>query len=231
MVRARAAFDKAYAERFLVPHFDAVGEGCEFANPRCIHVFGAPIELGKYVHVGAVVDNHVRFSVWPVKPGAGRVRVGDYTVINPGVRIGSGFHVELGRNTILASNVYITDTDWHGRYDRVYSSGGHGAVVLEDNVWLSERVIVGKGVTIGENSIVGAGSIVLRDIPRNSIAAGNPAKVVRELDAAERFVSRSHVFVDPQAYLDEQRRMQEWMLSGNTFKGFLRYVFSPKKTD
>jgi len=229
--RARTALDERYARHFLYPHFEEVGEGCSFANPYFVHVFGAPVSLGKYVHVGAVVDNHVRFSVWPVVPGKGSIRIGDYTVINPGVRIGAGLSIEIGKNAILASNVYITDTDWHGRYDRVFSSGGHAPVVIEDNVWLSEGVVVGKGVTIGENSIVGAGAIVVSNIPKNSIAAGNPARVVRELDPNASFVSRSDAFSNPSGYLEQQRGMQEFMMRDNTLRGWLRHLLFPTRAD
>jgi acetyltransferase-like isoleucine patch superfamily enzyme len=231
LVRARSAFDAFYAQRYLVPQFDAVGEGTEFTCPYYIHVFGSPITLGKYVHVAGIKDNHVRFSVWPVEPGLGRVSIGDYTVINPGVRIGAGHSIEIGRNAIFASNVYVTDTDWHGRYDRVFSPGGHAPVVIEDNVWLSERVIVGKGVRIGENSIIGAGSIVISDIPKNCIAAGNPARPVRDLDPNERFVSRSHAYAEPDKYMAQQRGFQELMTANNTLRSWLRYLWKPTRED
>ena len=55
-------------------------------------------------------------------------------------------------------------------------------ITLEDNVWLGGSVVVCPGVTIGENSIIGAGAVVTRDIPANSIAVGNPARVIRALD-------------------------------------------------
>lgn len=55
-------------------------------------------------------------------------------------------------------------------------------ITLEDNVWLDGSVVVCPGVTIGENSIIGAGAVVTRDIPANSIAVGNPARVIRALD-------------------------------------------------
>ena len=55
-------------------------------------------------------------------------------------------------------------------------------ITLEDNVWLGGSVVVCPGVTIGENSIIGAGAVVTRDIPANSIAVGNPTRVIKELD-------------------------------------------------
>ena len=52
---------------------------------------------------------------------------------------------------------------------------------IKKNAWLGARVSVLPGVTIGENAIIGTGSVVTKDIPDNSIAVGNPAKVIREI--------------------------------------------------
>jgi acetyltransferase-like isoleucine patch superfamily enzyme len=229
--RARGALDGFYARRFLHPHFDAIGEGCTFGLPYFVQVMGPNISLGNHVHVGAVLDNPTRLTVWPIEPGLGRIHIGDYAVINPGARISAGVSIELGKNALLASNVYITDADWHGHYDRVYSRGGSGKVVIEDNVWLGEGVLVGKAVRIGKNSIVGAGSIVLRDVPDNCIAAGNPARVVRELDPNGVFVSRSHVLADPEKYRRDAEALERELTRHNTLRGFLRYVLSPRNTD
>jgi maltose O-acetyltransferase len=54
-------------------------------------------------------------------------------------------------------------------------------IVIGDNVWLGGGVIVCPGVTIGENTVVGAGAVVVRDLPANVIAVGNPARVLREI--------------------------------------------------
>ena len=56
-------------------------------------------------------------------------------------------------------------------------------ITLGDNVWLGGGVIVCPGVTIGANTVVGAGSVVLRDLPADVVAAGSPARVIRALDA------------------------------------------------
>ena len=55
-------------------------------------------------------------------------------------------------------------------------------VRIEDNVWIGGNVMICAGVTIGENSVIGAGSVVIHDIPANCVAAGNPCKVIREIN-------------------------------------------------
>ena len=54
-------------------------------------------------------------------------------------------------------------------------------IIVEDNVWIGARVIVMAGVTVGEDSCVGAGSVVTSDVPPRTLAAGVPARVIREL--------------------------------------------------
>jgi len=59
-------------------------------------------------------------------------------------------------------------------------------IVLEDNVWLGGGAIVCPGVTIGENTVVGAGAVVTRDLPPGVVAAGLPARVLREIGERDR---------------------------------------------
>lgn len=59
-------------------------------------------------------------------------------------------------------------------------------VIIEDNVWVGANVTVCPGVTIGKNSVIGAGSVVTKDIPANTVSAGNPCRVIREIDERDR---------------------------------------------
>lgn len=88
--------------------------------------------------------------------------------------------VTLGNNVRVGANVTIMDGDAHQDDPR---SGENKPIKIEDNVWIGANSIVLKGVTIGRNSLIGAGSIVTRDIPANCVAAGNPCKVIKNLDA------------------------------------------------
>lgn len=56
------------------------------------------------------------------------------------------------------------------------------SVKIEDNCWICAGVTICPGVTIGENSVIGAGSVVTKDIPANSVAAGNPCRVLRSIN-------------------------------------------------
>jgi maltose O-acetyltransferase len=66
-----------------------------------------------------------------------------------------------------------------------------GRVVLEENVFIGDRVMILKGVTVGRDSVVGAGSVVTQAIPAGVVAAGNPARVVRAIHAGDHAHLRS----------------------------------------
>lgn len=99
-----------------------------------------------------------------------------------GTIIGSAINIQLGNNVRCGANTLITDSDWHSDDVR---TGEDSPVVIGDNVWLGYGVKVLKGVHIGNNSVIGAGSIVTKDIPSNVIAAGNPCKVIRNIENEE----------------------------------------------
>lgn len=57
-------------------------------------------------------------------------------------------------------------------------------VRIGNNVWIGGSAIIGPGVTIGDNTTIGAGSVVVKSIPANMVAAGNPCRVLRSLESA-----------------------------------------------
>jgi acetyltransferase-like isoleucine patch superfamily enzyme len=228
--RAWLRLEAFYARRFVRPHLDHLGRGCTFMRPWCVEVFGPRISIADHATIIATADGRVRLSVWSNLEGEGRIRIGHSVLICPGVRIHSAAAVVIGNDCMLASRCYLTDSDWHGRYDRL-SMGPSAPVVLEDNVWLGDGVIVCKGVTIGCNSIIGAGAVVVRDIPANTVAAGNPARVVKTLDPNAPFVRRSHWFANAAGLRRDIDTFDRAMLGGNTLSGWLRYLVSPRQGD
>ena len=121
-------------------------------------------------------------TTWNADKHQGKIEIGDFCLFSPGVRISAATHIEIGNSCMFANSAYISDSDWHGIYDRALPVGKSEKVILEDNVWIGDGSIVSKGVTIGKNSIVGARSVVIKDVPENVIVAGNPATIVKELD-------------------------------------------------
>src|SRR5262249_4183280 len=92
--------------------------------------------------------------------------------------------IRIGKNTLIGTDCVIFDSDFHVAWPpdgRTSYAGDEvdAPVTIGNNVWFGARCMVLKGVTIGDNCVIAAGSIVTKSLPPNSLAAGNPAKVVK----------------------------------------------------
>jgi acetyltransferase-like isoleucine patch superfamily enzyme len=228
--RAFIKLEKRYTRHFIRPQLEHLGRGHRFMRPWHVKLFGTPIEIGRCATVIAAPDAKVRLSVWPRKAGEGRIAIGDYCLLCPGVRISAASAVTIGDNCMLANGVYITDSDWHDIYNRL-AMGAPLPVTVKANVWIGDGVTVCKGVTIGENSIVGAGSVVVHDIPANTVAAGNPARVVKRLDTTNGFVTRETWFTQTRNLAAEFKAWDQALLKDNTLLGWLRASLFPSRED
>lgn len=122
------------------------------------------------------------------------------TVISVGNRVGMSSpciwiheRLTIGNNVNIGGNCMILDTDAH-QLNHLARRGEMSAdknditatvqtapVTIEDDVWIGANCQILKGVTIGARTVIGAGSVVTKSIPADSIAAGNPCKVIRSL--------------------------------------------------
>jgi len=212
---------------YLQPQLDACGVGLQVIGPRHFQISGPQVRLGNHVHIMTLPEAPVRLSVFE---GMGSISVGDFSLINPGVRVTSAEAITIGRSCMLAMHCSVSDADWHDTKHRIFAPGNTAKVILEDNVWLGEGVRVLKGVTIGENTVVGTGSVVTRSLPANVIAAGNPAREIKPLESAER-TTREALFTMDQTY---DQFADVWMrdrLKANTWLGWLRSFLFPGKSD
>lgn len=148
---------------------------------------------GKYITIGAnfncgirlrleAYDEHLGYQFTP------KISIGNNVSINSDCHIGAINEIIIEEGVLIASKVFITD-HFHGKITneaivaspserKLYSKG---PVKIEKNVWIGEGVVILPNVTIGENSIIGANSVITRDIPKNSVVGGNPAKIIRTL--------------------------------------------------
>lgn len=114
------------------------------------------------------------------------IQIGENTKIsNNFVCIAEYSSIEIGKNVLIGTNVEITDSNFHGvEVDERQKSKAEWCrpVKLCDNVFIGSNVKILKGVVIGEGSIVANGSIVTRDVPTDTIVAGVPARVIREIN-------------------------------------------------
>lgn len=114
------------------------------------------------------------------------IKIGDSVGIS-GAVICAKDNVTIGDRVMIGSGVVICDTDFHSLDYQVRATMEDSSyamsspVYIGDDCFIGARAMVMKGVTIGNRSIVGAGSVVVKDVPEDTIVAGNPAKVIRTL--------------------------------------------------
>ena len=166
-----------------------LGKNCKFwKRPVFYREIGSTIEFGDGCIFRSDLDSNLIGVAHPciisTHSANAAIRVGNGCGFS-GTTIGIKESLVIGNNVQVGANSCITDFDWHAmdpndrdNPDKILSR----AVVIEDNVWLGLNCIVLKGVRIGKNSIVGAGSVVTRDIPPDSIAAGNPCRVLKSIN-------------------------------------------------
>lgn len=92
--------------------------------------------------------------------------------------------IRIGKNVMIGPDCMFVDSDFHVAWPpeqrAQYGTAEHDRDIwIGDNVWFGARCIVLKGVTIGDNSVIAAGSVVVNDIPANSLAGGNPARALK----------------------------------------------------
>ncbi|MDB6135917.1 MAG: acyltransferase [Verrucomicrobiales bacterium] len=130
-------------------------------------------------------------------PYGGTLRMGSHGYVGVNSRIWSGDQVVIGDNVLISHDVFITSTNGHELDARERALGyrrmlreGHSAdkgsiltapVTIGDDVWINPQSVILPGVSIGRGSVIGCGSVVTRSIPAGVLAAGNPARVIREL--------------------------------------------------
>ncbi len=92
-------------------------------------------------------------------------------------------HVTIGSRTLFGPNVQIyTATHPLDHNERATGLEYAKAIKIGDDVWIGGSVVICPGVSIGDRTVIGAGSVVTKDIPSDVFAAGNPCKVIRDLD-------------------------------------------------
>lgn len=128
------------------------------------------------------------FSAWRSQKFSPCIKIGNNVSIQTDCHISAINSVEIGDDVLMASFVYISDHS-HGYCDErdvvpppiIRNLSSKGGVKIGNKVWLGEKVTVLSGVSIGEGAIIGANAVVTRDIPPFSVAAGNPARIIKRL--------------------------------------------------
>lgn len=118
-------------------------------------------------------------------PGS-RLTIGNNVGIS-GSSICATTSVTIGDNVLIGSGCLITDTDAHpinylDRRENKPNATLSKPIVIGNDVFIGARSIILKGVTIGDRAVIGAGSVVTQDVPAGVVAAGNPCKVIKQIE-------------------------------------------------
>lgn len=153
----------------------------------------------------------------------------EHAWVNPPFYCDYGTHIEAGKNLFVNYNCTIIDvakvtigdncqlapnvaiyTAGHPVYPVTRNSGyEYGkAVTIGDNVWIGGNSVICPGVTIASNTVIGAGSVVTRDIPAWSVAAGNPCRVIRAITEEDRRKLFRQEDIDDEAWADIVTHME-----------------------
>ncbi|MEO7531734.1 MAG: acyltransferase [Sediminibacterium sp.] len=184
---------KKWIHRMLVPAGEARPRLWVkwFVNPF-VHTRGKGACIRRRTRVDVLPFNQFRlgdgstiedFST--INNGVGDVLIGHHSLIGMGNTIIGP--VTIGNDVILAQNIVASGLN-HGYEDIQMPISQQNIntapIVIEDECWIGANVVIVAGVTIGKHCVVAAGAIVTKNIPPYSVAVGNPAKVIKQYDAA-----------------------------------------------
>jgi len=157
-------------------------------------------------------------------------KLGKDSVILPPFHCDYGFNIEMGDDSFANYNLVILDVAKVTIGNHVFMApnvaiytAGHPVhpmarnamyeygkpVTIGDNVWIGGNTVILPGVTIGANSVIGAGSVVTKDVPEWSIAAGNPCKVLRKITDEDKRKLFKNEEIDDEAWEDILRIVGE----------------------
>lgn len=129
-------------------------------------------DYGENIHIG----NNVIININCTFVDCNRIEIGDKTLIASNVQMYTATH------PVLPDERFVKN--WNSMQARPFFQTSSLPIKIGQNVWIGGGVIILPGVTIGDNSVIGAGSIVTRSIPANSIAVGNPCRVIKTFNSS-----------------------------------------------
>lgn len=177
LIPAGEARPRLWVKWFVNPFIHQHGKGSHIRNRTRMDV----LPFNRFaIGAGSTIES---FST--INNGVGDVVIGDHTLIGmSNVLIGP---VTVGNHVIFAQNIVASGLN-HGYEDISEPISQQpvrtAPIMIEDECWIAANVVIVAGVTIGKHSVIAAGSVVTKDVPPYSVAAGNPAKIIKQYNSA-----------------------------------------------
>jgi acetyltransferase-like isoleucine patch superfamily enzyme len=165
------AWNKLVVQSFYKRKFSSIGTGLHVMGKASIGGVGK-VQAGNNLCLRS--SGPKRIGLWTFEKNA-VLNFGNNVFINSRVDILCWKRIEVGDFTLIGNDTLILDSDWHG-IDGAQPKVS--PIKIGSHVWIAMRVIILKGVTIGDNAIIGAGSVVTRNVEKNTIVAGNPIRQI-----------------------------------------------------
>ncbi|HEY0467801.1 MAG TPA: hypothetical protein VGC79_26555 [Polyangiaceae bacterium] len=174
----RIAFEEVEAllSRRVLAQFAEVFPTQSFSRTRTALLRRAGVQIGG----SSLIQGPMRIT------GAGNpcesISIGSFTLISGTLHVDVGAPVQIGSRVRIGHDVSLLTVDHRVGPEEMRSGDRKfGSIEIGDGAWLASRVVVLPGVRIGAGAIVAAASVVTRDVPRNTLVVGAPARVVRNL--------------------------------------------------
>lgn len=145
---------------------------------------GGRYEIGDNVQFGYPIGGRFKngYCELQARTPNSIIKIGDNTAINNNFMAIASEKISIGKNCRVGVNCELMDFDAHSINPNKRAQVGKVApIIIENNVWIGNNVIILSGCTIGENSVIAAGAVVTKSIPANCVAGGVPAKIIKEI--------------------------------------------------
>lgn len=162
------------------------------ANPERITI-GSNVSLGPGCLLAAMTQYPTAWMKHPereleIQRFDSRIIIGNNVTATERLQLAACSEITIGNDVMFASNVHINDSmHGYGRTDLAYKYQplqGIAPIMIGQGCWIGQNVVILPGVEIGEFAIIGANSVVTRSVPARTIAAGSPARAIKEWDDA-----------------------------------------------
>ena len=139
-----------------------------------------------------ILHNDIVLTAWDKYMGVSfkpSILIGDDSSTGSECHISAINKIIIGKNVLFGKKVTLVDNS-HGLSDKTILNippaerllHTKGPIIIGDNVWIGDKVSILSGVSIGENAIIGANSVVTKNVPKNSIVAGIPARIIKYIN-------------------------------------------------